>query len=103
MTIIRFDGDHGEYKLFMGHANGIEGKFTRGSYVWIEVDNWVKWERKLVEGPYVHHCVGVHADVIPVLFEAVKYIPGITLDPVDFTEEDIVEWLNGGKAKWRQV
>lgn len=102
MTIIRFDGDHGEYKLFMGHAKGIEGKYTRGSYVWIEVDNWVKWERKLVEGPYVHHCVGVHADVIPVLFEAIKYIPGIKLDLVDITEDDIVEWLNGGKAKWRQ-
>ena len=100
MTIVRFDGDHGEYKLFMGHARGIEGKYTRGSYVWVEVDNWVKWERKLVEGPYVHHSVGIHADVIPVLYEAMKYIPGIELDLVDTTEDEIVNWLNGGEATW---
>lgn len=100
MTILRFDGDHGEYKLFMGHAKGIQGKFTRGSYVWVEVADWIKWERKLVEGPYVHHCVGVHADVIPVLYEAVKYIPGIQLDLVDTTENDIEAWLNGGDANW---
>jgi len=100
MTILRFDGDHGEYKLFMGHAKGIQGKYTRGSYVWVEVDDWVKWERKLVEGPYVHHSVGVHADVIPVLYEALKYIPGIDLDLPDIREEDIVNWLNGGEAIW---
>lgn len=102
MTILRFDGDHGEYKLFMGHARGIEGKYTRGSYVWVEVDDWVKWERKLVEGPYVHHCVGIHADVIPVLYEAIKYIPGIELDLVDTNVDEINDWLNGGKAKWLQ-
>lgn len=100
MTILRFDGDHGEYKLFLGHAKGIKGKYTRGSYVWIEVDDWIKWERKLVEGPYVHHSVGIHSDVIPVLYEAVKYIPGIELDFADITENDVVEWLNGGEAKW---
>lgn len=100
MSIVRFDGDHGNYQLFLGHAKGIKGKYTRGSYVWVEVDNWVKWERKLVEGPYVHHCVGIHADVVPVLYEAVKYIPGIKLDLVDSSEEDIIDWLNGGKAKW---
>ncbi len=100
MTVLRFDGDHGEYQLFMGHAKGIQGKYSRGSYVWIEVDNWVKWERRLVEGPYVHHCVGVHADVIPVLYEAVKYIPGIKLDLVDTTEDEIVSWLNGGSKAW---
>ncbi|MEN8906822.1 MAG: L-fucose/L-arabinose isomerase family protein [Clostridiales bacterium] len=101
MTIVRFDGDHGEYKLFMGHAKGIEGKYTRGSYVWIEVDNWLRWERKLVEGPYVHHCVGIHSDIIPVLYEATKYLPGIELDLVDTDEESIIDWLNGGLAKWK--
>lgn len=100
MTILRFDGDHGDYQLFMGHARGIQGKYTRGSYVWVEVDNWIKWERRLVEGPYVHHCVGIHSDVIPVLYEAVKYIPGIKLDLIDTNEDAIVGWLNGGSAPW---
>ncbi|MBN2221338.1 MAG: fucose isomerase, partial [Vallitaleaceae bacterium] len=74
---------------------GVEGAYTRGTYVWIEVDNWVKWERKLVEGPYVHHCVGIHQDVIPVLYEALKYIPGVSADLVDMKEDDILDWLNG--------
>lgn len=95
MTIVRFDGDGDDYKLLLGKAKGIEGPYTRGTYVWIEVENWLKWERKLVEGPYVHHCVGIHADVIPVLYEATKYIPGIEVDLLDITEEDIIDWLDG--------
>lgn len=97
MTVLRFDGDNGQYKLLMGKARGIEGAYTRGTYVWIEVDNWLKWERKLVEGPYVHHSVGIHADVIPVLYEASKYIPGLELDLVDMTEEDILDYLEARK------
>lgn len=95
MTIVRFDGDHGEYSLLLGKAKGIDGPYSRGSYVWVEVDDWVKWERKLVEGPYVHHCVGIHSDIIPVLYEAQKYIKGFKLDLVDVTEEQIIAWLNG--------
>ena len=75
MTLIRFDGDHGEYSLFMGNAKGTEGKFTRGTYAWIEVKDWPLWEEKLVTGPYIHHCSGVHENIVPVLYEACKYIP----------------------------
>lgn len=37
MTLARFDGDHGEYSIFLGKAKGIEGPFSRGSYVWVSV------------------------------------------------------------------
>lgn len=95
MTIARFDGDHGEYSIFLGKAKGIEGPFTRGSYVWVEVNDWPLWEEKLVKGPYIHHSVGVHAEVIPALFEACEYIPGLTPDPVDPTGSEIRAWLRG--------
>lgn len=95
MTIVRFDGDHGEYQLFLGKAKGIEGKFTRGTYVWVEVNDWLEWEDKLVTGPYIHHCSGVHADVVPALYEACKYIPGLMADPVDPKEPEIKAWLRG--------
>ena len=95
MTIARFDGDNGEYQLFLGKAKGIEGPYTRGSYVWVEVNDWPLWEEKLVKGPYVHHSVGIHANVIPALYEACQYIPGLTPDPVDPTEEQIRAWLRG--------
>lgn len=95
MTLARFDGDHGEYSLFLGRAKGIEGPYTRGSYVWVEVNDWPLWEEKLVKGPYVHHAVGIHQDVIPVLYEACTYIPGLSPDPVDPTESEIQGWLRG--------
>jgi L-fucose isomerase-like protein len=95
MTLARFDGDHGEYSIFLGKARGIQGPFTRGSYVWVEVNDWPLWEEKLVQGPYVHHSVGIHANVIPVLYEACRYIPGLNADPVDPTEEEIKAWLRG--------
>lgn len=95
VSIVRFDGDHGEYSLFLGKAKGIKGAFTRGTYLWIEVNDWPLWEEKLVTGPYVHHCVGIHDDVIPALFEACKYIPGLNPDPVDPTKAEIEAFLRG--------
>lgn len=99
MTLARFDGDHGEYSIFLGKAKGIEGPYTRGSYVWVEVNDWPLWEEKLVKGPYVHHSVGIHANVIPALYEACNYIPGLNPDPVDPTEEEIKAWLRGSDLK----
>ncbi|MCU6790628.1 L-fucose/L-arabinose isomerase family protein [Paenibacillus sp. WQ 127069] len=99
MTLARFDGDHGEYSIFLGKAKGIEGPYTRGSYVWVEVNDWPLWEEKLVKGPYVHHAVGIHQDVIPVLFEACTYIPGLIADPVDPTVSEIQSWLRGNEWK----
>ncbi|MNI86660.1 hypothetical protein D3C73_1437700 [compost metagenome] len=95
MTIARFDGDHGDYSIFLGKAKGIEGPYTRGSYVWVEVNDWPLWEEKLVKGPYVHHSVGIHANVIPALYEACNYLPGVKADPVDPTEQEIQRWLRG--------
>ncbi|WP_178024947.1 L-fucose/L-arabinose isomerase family protein [uncultured Paenibacillus sp.] len=95
MTIARFDGDHGEYSIFLGKARGISGPYTRGSYVWVEVNDWPLWEEKLVKGPYVHHSVGIHANVIPAIYEACNYIPGLKADPVDPTEQEIQRWLRG--------
>jgi len=82
VNILRFDAISGEYSMFMGAAHGTDGPKTLGAYMWIEVDDWSKWEQRLVYGPYIHHCVGIHADVIPVLQEACRYIPGLVPDLV---------------------
>ncbi len=95
MTIVRFDGDHGNYQLFLGKAEGIEGKNTSGTFVWVEVNDWLEWEDKLVTGPYIHHCSGVHESVVPALYEACKYIPGLAPDPVDPKASEIRAWLRG--------
>ena len=94
MSLCRFDGDNGEYSLLLGNARGIQGPYTKGTYVWVEVKNLKKLEAKLVEGPYIHHCVGIHKDVVPVLYEACKYI-GVTPDFYDPIEEDVKAYLRG--------
>ncbi|MBQ3854148.1 MAG: L-fucose/L-arabinose isomerase family protein, partial [Anaerovibrio sp.] len=74
ITLCRFDGDNGEYSMLLGNAKGVEGPKCMGTYLWIEVENIKRLEAKVVEGPYIHHCVGIHKNVVPVLYEACKYI-----------------------------
>ena len=95
MSILRFDGDHGQYSILLGKAKGIEGPYNTGTYVWIEVEDWPRLEEKLVTGPYVHHCVGIHKDILPVVYEACRYIPGLQPDFYDPIEEKVKAWLRG--------
>ena len=102
MTIARFDGDGGEYSLLLGHARGIDGPWTRGTYVWIEVANWKRLEAKIVEGPYIHHCAAIHGDVLPVLYEACKYL-GIKADLYDPIEDKVLAYLHGEDVVFDEV
>ena len=94
VTLCRFDGDNGEYSMLLGTAKGVEGPKCMGTYLWIEVENIKRLEAKIVEGPYIHHCVGIHKNVVPVLYEACKYI-GVKPDFYDPIEEDVKAYLRG--------
>ena len=94
LTLARFDGDEGNYSLLLGNAKGIDGPYTKGTYLWVEVENWPRLEAKIVEGPYIHHCVGIHQDVVPVLYEACKYI-GVTPDLYDDVEQQVLDRIHG--------
>ena len=94
VTLCRFDGDNGEYSLLLGRAKGVEGPKCMGTYLWVEVENIKRLEAKIVEGPYIHHCVGIHKDVVPVLYEACKYI-GVKPDLYDPIEEEVRAYLRG--------
>jgi hypothetical protein len=48
----------------------------------MEVENWLKWERKIVEGPYIHHVTGIYGKFANVLNEACKYVKHLRPDPV---------------------
>lgn len=90
LTIVRFDGDHGNYSLLLGEAVTTDGPMNRGSYVWIQTGNWPMWEHRLVEGPYIHHVSGGYGRYADILMEACKYIPGLTADPVEPTREELI-------------
>ncbi|MBS3764102.1 MAG: L-fucose/L-arabinose isomerase family protein [Planctomycetes bacterium] len=96
ITLIRFDGDRGRYRMFTGHARGTDGPATHGTYLWVEVNDWPRWEERFVCGPYVHHIVGVHGKLAPVFYEACKFIGDIEPDLIDPEEDDIRAYLRGG-------
>ena len=95
VTIARLGGIKGEYSLFMGHAAGMDGPYTLGTYLWVEVPNWPLWEQKLVRGPYIHHVAAVHGSAAYALYEATRFIPGLRPDPAQPTEEEIQIYLRG--------
>lgn len=94
VTLARFDGDNGAYSMLLGNAKGVAGPKCMGTYLWVEVENIKRLEAKIVEGPYIHHCVGIHKDVVPVLYEACKYM-GIEPDLYDPIEEKVKAYLRG--------
>ena len=89
ITICRFDGDNGEYSLFIGEGKATDGPVTSGTYVWFEVPDWKKWEYMLVMGPYVHHVAGAFGNASLALYESCKYIPGLKADPADPTRDEL--------------
>jgi L-fucose isomerase-like protein len=80
ITVARFDGDLGTYKLAVGEGQSVEGPRTLNNYVWMEVDDWARWERALIDGPFVHHVAMAYGHYADVLVHACRYIPG--LEPV---------------------
>ncbi|MFT8336969.1 L-fucose/L-arabinose isomerase family protein [Schleiferilactobacillus harbinensis] len=93
-TLCRFDGDHGEYSLLLGNAETTPGPYEQGTYVWLQFANLNRFETKLVYGPYIHHIAAVRDDVVPVLYEACKYL-NVKPDFYDPIEEDVQAYLRG--------
>lgn len=82
VTVARFGGINGKFSLFFGEGKGCDGPETGGNYIWLEVSDWPKWERKLMFGPYIHHACGIHGKYAEILREACRYM-GVQADPAD--------------------
>jgi L-fucose isomerase-like protein len=95
LTVTRFDGTSGDYRLLATKGRVVEGPATNGTYAWVEFKDWPELEHRLIFGPYIHHCVGIYADVTPAFFEASRYMPGVSLDLVDPTPNEIEKLLRG--------
>ncbi len=83
VTVCRFDGARGEYRLGVGEGRMVPGPATREVYGWLEVDNWPRWERRLIEGPYVHHCSAIYRQCADVLALACDWVPGLSVERFD--------------------
>ena len=69
-------------KLLAGTCKSTDGPYTFGTYLWAEVDDLPAWERKLVEGPYIHHMCEVEGDYADVIREFTKFVPNLSPDAV---------------------
>jgi L-fucose isomerase-like protein len=89
ITLLRFDGLGGNYSLLCGEGKAVDGPFTLGTYVYLEVKDWPLWEEKIIYGPYIHHVSCTYGNLAPAIYEATRYINGLTFDPVNPTLEEI--------------
>jgi L-fucose isomerase-like protein len=82
VTILRFDGVHGDYALMAGEGKTVDGPKTGGTYAWFEVADWPAWERKLVEGPFIHHVSCLYGHVAQAVLDACRFMPGVSAFPL---------------------
>jgi len=82
-TIARFQAEGGKYYLFADKFNSCDGPSTWGTYVWAEFKDLPALERKLIEGPYIHHMSEIPGDYTDYLKEFIRYTDGIEYDCID--------------------
>ena len=82
-TVARIDQDHGKYSIVVGECDSAEGPYTFGTYMWAKFENLPAWERKLIEGPYIHHVSEVEGSFTEEIREVCKYVPALHMDAVE--------------------
>lgn len=92
VTIARFDADGNDYYLGFGEAAATTGPDTVGTYLWVEVEDWLNWERRFIRGPYIHHVAAIHGRLAPILHEACRFIPHLNSDPIEPREQALDEF-----------
>ncbi|MBQ7089949.1 MAG: hypothetical protein IJN82_02420 [Clostridia bacterium] len=81
-TVAHIDQEHGRYSVIAGECDSAEGPYTFGTYLWAKFDDLPAWERKLIEGPYIHHVSEIEGSLTNAIQEFCKYIPNLNFDPV---------------------
>ena len=73
-TVARMDQDHGKYSMIVGECDSAEGPYTVGTYLWAKFNNLPAFERKLIEGAYIHHVSEIEGSFTQEIKEFCKYI-----------------------------
>lgn len=82
-TVARFDQDDGKYMILNGTCESADGPFTNGTYIWGRFNDLDKWERRLIEGPYIHHMVEIEGDYTKEIEEFCKFVPHLKPDSMN--------------------
>ncbi len=81
-TVARIDQVDDKYSILVGDCEGGEGPYTNGTYLWGKFKNLDLFERKIIEGPYIHHVSEIEGDYIDAISDVCKFIPGLSIDIV---------------------
>ena len=82
-TLARFQAERGKYYLLAGTFHTCEGPETFGTYLWAEFKDLPRLERKLIEGPYIHHVSEIYGDFTEYLREFCRMTQGVEFDPLE--------------------
>ncbi len=82
-TVARMDQDNGNYSILAGTCHSTEGPYTFGTYLWAEFSDLPAWERKLIEGPYIHHMCEIEGDYTREIREFCRFVPQLSPDAVE--------------------
>jgi len=88
ITVARFDGDGGEYLLAVGEGDAVDGPATLNNWVWMRVNDWPRWERTLMHGPWIHHVAMGYGAIADALEEACRFIPALAAVRLDGERTD---------------
>lgn len=83
LTMFRMDELDGKYYMFCDEGKTTIGPETTGTWVWFEVDNWKRWEEKLMFGPFIHHVAGVYGHYKDVMREVCRYLGCVEFEEID--------------------
>ncbi len=81
-TLARLDQENGNYMILAGKCKTTDGPETYGTYLWAEFDDLDAWERRIVEGPYIHHFAEIEGDYTKEITEFCKYFTAISRDEI---------------------
>ena len=79
-TIARFQGADGRFRLLGGDFRTCGGPHTFGTHMWADFGNLPRVERKVIEGPYIHHMAEIQGRHAETLREFCKFVPGLEFD-----------------------
>ncbi len=79
-TIARFQGADGRFRLLGGDFRTCGGPHTFGTHMWADFGNLPRVERKVIEGPYIHHMAEIQGRHAETLRELCKFVPGLEFD-----------------------
>ena len=82
-TIARIDQDHGDYTIAVCECDSAEGPYTGGTYLWAKFKDLSALERKLIEGPYIHHMSEIEGSLTEHIREFCKYVPALRFENLD--------------------